>query len=1089
MACRECGAKNAPEMKFCTRCGVALAIRCASCDFDNPPGSKYCGSCGAGLEDLSPAEEPIPASEAERRQLTVMFCDMVGSTAMSTDLDPEDMRDVIRSYQGACAGVVTRYEGFVAKYMGDGVLVYFGYPNAHEDDAERAINTGLGIVAAVNELEHDLAVRIGIATGMVVVGDIVGEGASQEAAITGETPNLAARLQEIAEPNAVVIAETTRTLAGGMFELNDLGGHDFKGFAETVWVWSVSGARRAESRFDATRAKDLTELIGRDEEMEILLRRWQRAKVGEGQVVLISGEPGIGKSRLARELQDRIAGEPYYRLRHQCSPYHTNSALYPVIERLERAAGFESGDEVETKLAKLDALIDLSGNLIEETAPLFASLLSIPAGERYPPLNVSPQRQKELTLQSLVDQLAGIATKRPVLFVMEDAHWIDPTTLELMKLTVERSTNAAVLLLITYRPEFDAPWVGRPRVTPMILGRLERRDCERMVAGVTGGDVLPDAVRDKISEQTDGVPLFIEELTRSVLETAIGAEGPADAIMIPASLQDSLEARLDRLGSAKEVSQIGAVIGRKFDFGLLARVVPFEDEALRDNLGQLVSSGLLTARGTPPAATYTFKHALVQDTAYNSLLRSRRAELHGRIAQAITAQDPEIASSKPELLAHHYTEAGLVKSAIEHWHAAGRLSMRRSGPKEAIEHLRRGLNLLSTVREASDRDRLELSLQSALGPALLSAEGWGSADAEECFVRARDLSRSVGDERELFPILWGYWMMYGHRRETGPRHAIEAELSEIARKHDDPWMLVQAHHAGWGNPFQGDFSSQLAHVERGLSIYDKERDGPLAAQFGGHDAGVCGLLHKGLALSATGYPEQSLQVMAQAEFLASELSHAPTSAQLSSNRGMLHAMRGDWAEALRFSDDAISISKDFGVPQLSRAILIRGWARVALGDDEAGVEDTRRGMEMMLAGHSALGAATCIAFCAEVFHMTGSTDEALSTVERSLPQMIEGAEGLWLANAHGLRGDIFLAQSGDGQSKAEACYLEAIEFARSQSARLWELRSATRLARLWHSQGKTTEARDLLAPLYGWFTEGFDTADLKETKILLDELS
>ena len=1028
-------------------------------------------------------------TEAERRQLTVMFCDLVGSTALSTRLDPEDMRDVIRAYQDAVAGVVTRYEGFVAKYMGDGVLVYFGYPAAHEDDAERAINAGLGIVEAVTALEGELAVRIGIATGMVVVGDIVGEGASQEAAITGETPNLASRLQELAEPNSVVIAETTRALAGRMFELDDLGRHDLKGFAETVRVWSVSGGRRAESRFDATRAEHLTELVGRDEEMEILLRRWKRVKSGEGQVVLISGEPGIGKSRLARELQDAIADELHYRLRHQCSPYHINSALYPIIERLERASEFETRDEAETKLERLEALIDLSDGSIEEVAPLFASLLSIQTGDRYPPLNVSPGRQKELTLQALVDQLVGLAARRPVLFIMEDAHWIDPTTMELMELAVERATEAAILVLITFRPEFAAPWMGQARVTPIHLGRLELKDSAAMVDRVTGHRGFPEELRNQIADQTDGVPLFVEELTRSVLETASGSMETSFAIEIPATLQDSLEARLDRLGGAKEIAQIGAVIGRTFDHGLLSHVVALEEHLLRANLEQLVDSGLVTTRGVPPEASYTFKHALVQDTAYNSLLRTRRAELHGRVGRAVAAEFPAIASTEPELLAHHFSEAGFIEPAIQHLLAAARLSMQRSACKEAIEHLKRGLELLPGLPETSDRDRQELSLQITLGPAFLADQGWGSSQAEACYARARDLCRGAGDDRELFPILWGYWMIYGHRRDVGPRRALEKELLEIARTQNDERLLLQAHHAGWGSPYQGAFLSQLEHVEQGLALYDKEKDVPLAAQYGGHDAGVCGLVHKGVILFALGYPDQALDAHQGALSLANQISHAPSTGLALSNFAWFHAFRSEWMEVLRYSNEAIALSETIGAPVWGpTSIVVQGWARVALGHLEEGLAQIREARETLDAGVGSTSKGSLMALNAEALYMAGSINEALAIVEEAFPVMVEGGERLWEANAYTLKGDLLLAHSPPRPFDAEACYQQGLEVARAQSAKSWELRAASRLARLWHSQDNTTEARELLDPIYGWFTEGFDTADLIEARALLEQI-
>ena len=557
----------------------------------------------SAIETLSSAASPASSASAtgrnsdsqpivERRQLTVMFCDLVGSTALSTALDPEDMREMLRAYQETCSEVVRRYEGFVAKYMGDGVLVYFGYPQAHEDDAERAVYTALEIVEAVKGLVHGPSVRIGIATGMVVVGDIVGEGASQEAAITGETPNLAARLQELANPNCIVIAPTTRSLVSGLFDLEDLGTHSLKGFERDVRAWTVKGAHRTESRFDATRSGHLTALIGRDEEMEILLRRWDLAKAGKGQVVLISGEPGIGKSRLLRELEEVIGRRPHHRLSHQCSPYHSNSALYPVIERLERTAGLQAADAPETKLTKLETLIEASGGHAPDKISLLASLLSIPTGNRYPSADVSPLRRKELTFQAIIDQLIEISEQRPLLFSLEDAQWVDPTTAELLEHMVPCVTNCSILVLVTHRPEFDSPWRGHPRVTPIALRRLETHDCLRLIDMIAGTKVLPDALRERISAQTDGVPLFAEELSKSVLETAEISECAPATMEVPLTLRDSLMARLDRLGPAKEVAQVGASIGRQFTYRLLAAVVPLEEDALREALDRLAGAEL-----------------------------------------------------------------------------------------------------------------------------------------------------------------------------------------------------------------------------------------------------------------------------------------------------------------------------------------------------------------------------------------------------------------------------------------------------------------------------------------------------------------
>jgi class 3 adenylate cyclase/pimeloyl-ACP methyl ester carboxylesterase len=651
--------------------------------------------------------------EAERRQLTVLFCDLVGSTELAGQLDPEDMSEIIRAYQNACAEVVQRWDGHVAKFMGDGVLVYFGYPKAHEDDAERAVRAGLELVEAIARLAPQpdvrLRVRIGVATGRVVVGDLVGEGASREESVVGETPNLAARLQTLAEPGDVVISGATRRLVGGLFELDDLGPQRLKGFAEPLTVWRVSGESISEGRFEARHAAALTSLVGREEEIALLLRRWKQARGDEGQVVLLSGEPGIGKSRIIREVRERLAGEVHLRLSYQCSPHHDTSPLFPVIEQLERAAGFERDDTAGTKLDKLESLLARGADKLGEAMPLVAALLSVPVGERYPSLDLTPQRQKQRTLEVLMDQLEGLAAEQPVLLVYEDVHWIDPTSLELLELAIERTQRLPVLLLITFRPEFQPPWTGQSHVTALSLTRLGRREGAAMVGRMVGDKALPPEVTAQIIDKTDGVPLFVEELTKMVLESGLLSDagdhfeltGLLPPLAIPASLHDSLLARLDRLAPVKEVAQIGAVIGRDFSHELLAAVADRPDERLRTALDQLVSSELVFRRGALPDVTYTFKHALVRDAAYESLLKSRRQQLHARIAQTLCEQFIEQVETSPEFVAEHFTRAALHHEAARYWLKAGERAKAAYANREAVYHLEKCLSILSHTVETS----------------------------------------------------------------------------------------------------------------------------------------------------------------------------------------------------------------------------------------------------------------------------------------------------------------------------------------------------------------------------------------------------
>jgi class 3 adenylate cyclase len=662
------------------------------------------------LDAASPAAPatstgPVSQDAAERRQVTVMFSDLVGSTALSARMDPEDLREVISAYQKCVADTVRRFGGFVAKYLGDGVLVYFGYPQAHEDDAERAVRAGLELIAAVAGLKTRAALqtRVGIATGLVIVGDLIGSGAAQEQAIVGETPNLAARLQGIAEPNTVVIAEGTRRLLGNLFELQDLGAKDLKGVAGPVRAWAALRASSAEGRFEALHASGLTALVGRDEELDLLLRRWSRAKTGEGQVVLLSGEAGIGKSRLTAALLERLAAEPHTRLRYFCSPQHTDSAFYPIISQMERAAGLAHDDTPQRKLDKLDAVLAQSFTPRQDAA-LFAEMLSLPNDGRYPVLELIPEQRRQRTLDAFAAQLAGLARQQPVLMIVEDAHWVDPTSLEVFGRTVDRIKALRVLLIVTFRPEFNAPWAGRSHVTSLALNRLGEREAAAIIARLVGNKELPADVMAEIVERTDGIPLFVEEMTKAVLEAESEGEGrrtaaavPSPALAVPASLHASLMARLDRLGSAKEVAQIGAAIGREFFHALLAAVVRKPEVELNSALDRLITAGLLFRQGVPPHATYLFKHALVQDAAYGTLLREPRRELHARIAEALESQFAEIAENRPELLARHCTEAGLIEKAAVLWCKAGQWSLDRSALVEAAEQLTRALAHIETL--------------------------------------------------------------------------------------------------------------------------------------------------------------------------------------------------------------------------------------------------------------------------------------------------------------------------------------------------------------------------------------------------------
>ena len=720
----------------------------------------------------SGAPSVSPEDRAERRQVTVMFSDLVGSTALSARIDPEDLREVISAYQKCVAETVQRFGGFVAKYMGDGVLVYFGYPQAHEDDPERAVRAGLELVAAIGALKTHapLQTRVGIATGLVVVGDLIGSGASQEQAVVGETPNLAARLQGIAEPSSVVIAESTRKLVGGLFELEDFGSQELKGISGAVRAWAALRPASVESRFDALHATELTELVGREEELDLLLRRWSKAKSAEGQVVLLSGEPAIGKSRLTAALLESVTVEPHTRLRYFCSPQHTDSALFPIISQMERAAGFTHDDTARAKLDKLDVLLAQSFT-VRTDAALFAEMLSLPNAGRYPTLDLTAQERRYRTLEALTAQVEALSRSKPALMIFEDAHWIDPTSLEALGLMVDRLRTFGVLLIITYRPEFEAVWIGRPHVTALTLNRLGEREIAALINRVTGNQRLAASIRQDIIERTDGIPLFVEEMTKAVLEADVDGVVQLTATAItsssfasPTSLQASLMARLDRLGPAKDIAQIGAAISREFSHALLAAVAREPNVEMQSALDRLMAAGLLFRQGVPPHASYLFKHALVQDAAYGTLLREPRRALHACIAAVLENEFAEIAENQPEVLARHCTEAGLIERAAALWGKAGLRSLERSALVEAVAQLTRALDQIASLPANPQVRRDQIRLQVALITPLIHVKRYAATETKAASERARLLieqAEAMGEPPEdpvlLFSVLYGFW--------------------------------------------------------------------------------------------------------------------------------------------------------------------------------------------------------------------------------------------------------------------------------------------------------------------------------------------
>ena len=854
MKCPRCETDNREGARFCRECGALFAAACSSCGAKTEAKSKFCDNCGSPLaatpaptpetrhlvrSEAPTAEDaadivhtPRTPAEAQRRQLTVMFCDLVGSTELAARVDPEVLRDVVRSYQQVCDAVIRPLHGNVAQYLGDGLLVYFGYPVASEDDPRRAVRAGLGIIDAMATLNAHLqrergitlAVRVGIHTGPVVIGEIGGASRREELAV-GETPNVAARLQAIAEPDTVVISAATHRLLRGSVMVTDLGAQVVKGLPAPLRAYRARGGE-VEDALDASAAEALTPLVGRDQEVGLLLDRWEHVKDGHGHVVLLSGEPGIGKSRLVRVLKDHIAAAGFLSWECRSSPYHQDSALYPLIDLFERVLKFDRDDAPPERVVKIEAGLDRYGLARPETVSLWAAFLSVEVADPHPPSNLTPQRQKEKTFEAIVALLMALAAEHPLLFIVEDLHWADPSTRELVDFVFGQVPAASILMLMTSRPEFRPPWAHRSHFTDLTVNRVTRKQTELMVERVTGGKPLPAEVLQQVVAKTDGVPLFVEELTKMVLESGwLRDQGDRyeltaalPPLAIPSTLQDSLMARLDRLGTGREVAQVGAALGRTFQYELLRAIASIDDRALQDALAKLGESDLLHQRGMPPDATYNFKHALIQETAYQSMLVSRRQQLHTRIADTLVERFPETTGTQPELVAHHYTEAGLADQAIDYWQRAGQRAVERSANLEGIAHFTKGLNVLATLPDGRVRRERELGLRTALGPALMSTKGLGAGEVEQNYTRALGLCRQLGERSELFAVLRGFWEFHELRGDLKTALELAEELFRLAEAADDPALRLIAHDVlGDTLYWLGEFTRSREHLERSIA--------------------------------------------------------------------------------------------------------------------------------------------------------------------------------------------------------------------------------------------------------------------------------
>lgn len=1061
----------------------------------------------------APAASPSPGApsrDAERRPLTVMFCDLADSTALSGRLDPEDLQDVIRTYQETCTRLIREYGGYVAKYMGDGILVYFGYPKSLERNAERAVHSGLAIVRAMAGLnatlgrdkDIEIAVRIGIATGMVMVGEVVGEGMAQERTVIGEAPNMAARLQGLAGRNGIILGALTKELSGEIFTYEDTGAHELKGIAGLVHAWRVVGLRGDDGHDLGGRetdgAAEVPELIGRDEETGLLRRAWQSTKdEGRGQAVTISGEAGIGKSVLIDGLKAAVRAEGLPRVTVRCSPYHGGSALFPVIEHFKQQAGWHADDDSGVRLAKLEAMLADYSQPLAETVPILAALLTLPLlPDRYSPLALPPQQLKQQTQDTIVALTLETAERQPFLQLWEDLHWADPSTLEVLGLLIEQAPTASLLMVLTARPEFVPPWPARSHITPITLNRLERPHAEALVARIAGMKSLPVEVVSHIVTKTDGVPLYVEELTKTILASNILRDagnrfeltGPLSSLSIPDTLQESLMARLDRLPQVRELAQLGSVLGREFAYEMISGLSTLGDTLLQEGLSQLVETELLYQRGRPPRARYVFKHALVQDAAYGSLLRRTRQQTHLQVAELLETRFPETVETHPELMAHHLGEAGQAERAVAFWLKAGQRAARASANAEAIGNFLRGLEQVAVLPESEARDRLELDLQIALNSPLVAFKGYSAPETKAASERAVALCRTTGQEARIFDAIYGQIAYCYVSAQIGRYRELSAEYLDLANRQQDTMPRQVGHRmVGTASLVAGLVPLAVQHLEQSLALFDPQRDTGSALVYG-QDASAAASTYFGFAMLLAGFPEKSRDHGCKAVDRGHAVNHANTLGFTLLHASVVAYLRRDRTSMEELLGQLQLLTDKNALPVWQTAALgLQGAVLGRLGRPLDGYAKVDQSQEMMAGMQFKLFLPLWSLIRAELLTALDRADDALAVIAHGLTTTSQTGEKWGDAELHRVRGELLMSMFREDE--AEAAFSTALAIARDQGARWWELRTATSMARLWTQQNKRAEARELVAEIYSWFTEGFDTEDLKGAKALLDDLA
>lgn len=1113
MLCPKCHANNSEDRRFCRQCAAPLPGYCPACGFANEPGDLFCGGCGEKLALVALADEAEEASGmphgawkhagAERRHITVMFCDLVGSAAITEQLDPEDMRDLLSSYHAACGEIINRYAGSIAQYQGDGILVYFGYPQAHEDDAVRAIRSGLEMIPKVQALserwftkdEPGLDVRIGIDTGLVVVGGLPSGAVGQDMAVVGEAPNVASRVQNFAEPGSLLITGNTMRLVEGLFVVDDLGPQEFRNIAQPVNLYRVRRVSEKVTRFEA--AAVLTPFVDRERELALILDHWERVRAGDGQVVMVSGEPGIGKSRLIREVHERIAGEPHIWLRCQCSPYFRQSALFSVIVGLSRRAELRIEDSPEEKLAKLERFLRDSDDALEDVVPLLASLLNIPISDRYQSLSLSPERQKELTFQALIQLYEFMGSRTPLVLLFEDVHWIDPTSLELIERLIPRVTGRAILLVVVFRPEFKPPWEAPQSTVHLVLGRLSESTSVTLIENLVGGKSLPVDLQGQLVARSEGIPLFVEEITKSVIESGVVEEtddsfvlsGQLPSSYIPATLQESLLARLERLAPIKEVAQFASAIGRDFSFDLLAEITPLTRVELQAALSRLEATGFIFRLHGPPPVSYSFKHALVRDAAYDSMLHSRRHQLHGLIADALRSQFGPTVKQHPELLALHQTAAGSHSEAIEAWLSAGLRAIERSDTLEAVAHLRAGIDLIPELSAAQSRTKLEIRLQTALGAALRATQGFAAPAVVRAFERARTLCTDLKDEElllDVFPGLQSYYHVQGRLRTARELGEQLITLSE-QRPEETHRLLDARRRMGWSLFWMGELAEAGDYLKGALSLYDPKEHQLHIRLYEDHPGlfSHCNLAWVRWCQGQTGEADRHSVAALK---LAEDVDHLLSWTYGTCVIGALFAARGDAAAARELSAKAVPFAEDKGFPYWAAwAHIIHGWALTRLGVHEQGMAELSRGIDAYAATGAELVLPFALGLLVDARLIVGEHEGADIVVEEALQRTRDNEIYMYEPELLRQKGRALLA-AGAGLEAAEKCFRQAVEIAAHQGAYFFELRAVTALAQAYLDAGRGAEALNLLDKVRSGCPDPRINSDLQQADKLLVKL-